>query len=159
MENSVALIGSFKQFYKYVIEAISIFKKMNIQVTSPAGTDIIENGISFVRFTSDNSKLSDELVQTVTLKRIFKATVVYVVAPDGYVGRTTCYEIGRIIQKRKPIYFSERPNDLPVQIPKSHILNPEQLSKLILKNGIYWPFEYNSCKLAHEERQIVNFSI
>ena len=159
MKNSVAIIGSFKQFYDQVLEALSDFKDMGISVTSPIGSAIIKPGIPFVRFTSDDPDISDEMVQTITLKRILKASSVYVVNPEGYVGRTTCYEIGRILQSRKPIYFSEMPCDLPIKIPESHILKPEELAKLILKEQICWPYENNPCDLFYEERKLVdNFS-
>ena len=156
MNNSVAIIGSFKQFYDQVLKALSDFKSMGVSVTSPTGSAIIRPGIPFVRFTSDDSVISDEMVQTNTLKRILKASSVYVVNPEGYVGRTTCYEIGRILQSRKPIYFSEKPSDLPIKIPESHILNPEKLAKLILKGQICWPYENNTCKLFYEERKLVD---
>ena len=51
----------------------------------------------------------------------------FVVAPGGYVGRTTCYEIGRIIQENRPLYFSESPQDLPLYVPKSHVFALDSL--------------------------------
>lgn len=155
MNNSVAIIGSFKQFYPHVIEAINKFREMNIEVTSPLGSSIIEPGIPFVRFTSDNPAQSDEMVQTITLKRIFNASAVYVVCPHGYIGRTTCYEIGRIIQRRMPIYFSKKPKDLPIKIPSSHIVTPEELGKKIVKNKSCWLFEKEGCDLSIEERKLL----
>ena len=56
-------------------------------MTSPIGSAIIKPGTPFVRFTSDDQGVSDEMVQTITLKRILKASSVYVVDPEGYVGR------------------------------------------------------------------------
>jgi len=156
MKNSVAIIGSFKQFYDQVLTALSVFHGMGIPVTSPAGSAIIKPGIPFVRFTSDDPDFSDEMVQTITLKRILKASAIYVVNPDGYVGRTTCYEIGRILQSRKPIYFSETPGDLPIKIPESHILDPKELAKLILKDRICWPYENITCEMFFEERKLVD---
>src|SRR4051794_5310793 len=116
MPTSIAIIGSFRQHYKEVLDAWEVFTRAGIEVTSPKGTSILEGGIPFVRFESDEGRLSDEEVQLIALHRILRASVVYTVAPNGYVGRTTCYEIGRIIQARKPIYFSERPVDLPISI-------------------------------------------
>lgn len=155
MNNSVAIIGSFKQFYTQVLEVIAIFKKMSIEVTSPLGSAIIKPGIPFVRFTSDNPSQSDEMIQTITLKRIFSASATYVVCPDGYVGRTTCYEIGRIIQGFKPIYFQEIPKDIPIKIPSSHIISPEVLSQKIINNEICWPLKNIACTISREEQKLV----
>ncbi len=156
MKKSVAIIGSFKQFYDQVLIALDSFREMGISVTSPAGNAIIKPGIPFVRFTRDDPTFSDEMVQTVTLKRILAASAVYVVNPNGYVGRTTCYEIGRILQSRKPIYFSEMPDDLPIKIPECHVVKAKELAKLILSGSICWPYELTSCELFSEERKLVD---
>jgi hypothetical protein len=118
---SVAVIGSFKQHYGAVRSAIASFRAASWTVTSPAGTDILEEGIDFVRFESDDETLSDACVQSVTLANIFSADLVFVVAPGGYVGRTTCYEIGRLVQARRPVFVSEHPVDLPVAVPERFI--------------------------------------
>lgn len=119
---SVAVIGSFRAHnYSGVVETIQLLRKAGFEVTSPAGAAIV-SGTEFVRFETDPTHLSDPEVQSATLERIFSADVVYVVAPQGHVGRTTCYEIGRIVQRQQPIYFSSRPDDLPIPIPERFIL-------------------------------------
>ena len=120
---TVAIIGSFRQHYPKVKEAWVAFSEVGLTITSPKGTPIRQHGIPFVRFESDPEDWTDGKVQTVALHRIFRAQFIYVVAPEGYVGRTTCYEIGRAIQAQRPIYFSEHPRDLPVYISQEHILD------------------------------------
>lgn len=120
-ERSVAVIGSFRQHYERAVEAVAVFRNAGWTVTSPHGTPVIEPGIDFVRFESDDPGLDDAMVQTLALHRILRADVVYVVVPDGYVGRTTCYEIGRVVQAGRPIFFSEQPADLPISVPASRI--------------------------------------
>ncbi len=151
---TVSIIGSFKQHYSLVLDAIKAFKRNGILVLSPIGSEIIQPVIPFVRFLSDPKEKSDEIVQTITLGRIFLSKAVYVVAPNGYVGRTTCYEIGRAIQIRKPVYFSCHPIDLPIKIPESHILTPEQLSKKILSQKIVWPFSIENDEYYQLENEL-----
>lgn len=103
------------------------FDRAGWTVTSPLGSAIIEEGIPFVRFETDEPTWDDPTVQTVALHRILRAQLTYVVVPGGYIGRTTCYELGRIVQAKQPVYFSDRPADLPIAIPASHILTPAQL--------------------------------
>jgi hypothetical protein len=129
--STAAIIGSFRQYYREVCEVWRLFTDLGLEVKSPKGTPIIEEGVPFVRFTSDAPEWDDPMVQTVALHRILGAQFTYVVAPRGYVGRTTCYEIGRIIQAKRPLYFSEHPGDLPVQVPSNSICAPEQIADLI----------------------------
>jgi hypothetical protein len=124
---SVAIIGSFRQRYEHVLQAWQLFTDAGLAVTSPRGDPVIEPGIPFVRFTSDEAEHSDALVQTIALHRIMRADFAYVVAPAGYVGRTTCYEVGRLLQAPRPVYFSEQPNDLPVAVPPSHLASAAAL--------------------------------
>lgn len=124
---NVALIGSFRQHYDAVLEVYSTFRYAGLSVTTPKGTPINKHGIPFVRFESDPTHWSDAMVQVVALHRILAADFVYVVAPNGYVGRTTCYEIGRIIHARQPLYFSSIPNDLPVLVPDGHVCSAEDI--------------------------------
>lgn len=153
--HTVAIIGSFKQHYDEILRAIKILKSVNIKVTTPLGSEVLRPNIPFVRFSSDNPDFFDEMVQTETLKKIFLAKAVYVIAPKGYVGRTTCYEIGRIIQKRKPIYFSEHPIDLPIKVPKSHIVSIKDFAKKIFDNHLTWPFDASHSDLSLAERKLL----
>jgi len=131
---TIALIGSFRKHYNTVLDVLDMFRKAGIIILTPLGTPIIKPGMPFVRFTSDPSQLEDYIVQTITMERIFRADLTYVVAPGGYVGRTTCYEIGRIIQAARPLYFTDYLQDLPIRIPESHILSPIELIEN-LKSG------------------------
>ena len=136
--SSVALIGSFRKHYAAVEQASSCFVAAGLEVLNPRGKEIVKTDIPFVRFDSDPSTWSDEMIQTVALHRILKADFVYVVAPAGYVGRTTCYEIGRIVQSEHPIYFGERPRDLPLAIPEAHICRVDAIADRIAK-GTFEP--------------------
>jgi hypothetical protein len=113
---SVSIIGSFKQKYKEVLDDWHTFTDAGLIVRSPKGSPVIEPGIDFVRFESDDPELTDAQIQQIALHRILGSDFVYTVTPECYVGRTTCYEIGRIAQANVPIYFSEQPQDLPIEI-------------------------------------------
>lgn len=134
----VALIGSFRQHYDAVLRVYSAFTHAGLTVTTPKGLPISEHGIPFVRFESDPSDWPDEMVQVVALHRILAADFVYVVAPNGYVGRTTCYEIGRIIHSQQPLYFSNPPNDLPILVPDKCICSAEKII-ISIHNNIFRP--------------------
>jgi hypothetical protein len=133
---TAAIIGSFRQFYEQILEAWQTISAGGITITSPLGSRIIKAGVPFVRFESDDKAWDDATIQTLALHRILRADLVYVVAPAGYVGRTTCYEIGRVIQAGKAIYFSEAPHDLPVRVNADRIITPAQLAALAIRQEI-----------------------
>ena len=156
--SSVALIGSFRQHYVDVLDALSVFIEVGLKVTTPKGTEIIKHGIPFVRFESDENGWSDEMVQVAALHRILRASFVFTVVPNGYVGRTTCYEIGRVIQAQQPVYFSDRPNDLPLWIPDSHICSARHIAEGFL-SGTFRPEPLHmhvSCTVGELERELLN---
>lgn len=132
---SVAIIASFRQHYETVLAVRGVFVAHGVEVTSPKGSPIIELGVPFVRFETDPHEASDPAVQSIAVHRILRADAVYVVAPEGYIGRTTCYEIGRVVQAGRPLYFSEAPNDLPICVPASHIVSPETLASMLVRPG------------------------
>ena len=155
---TIALIGSFRKHYDTVLDVLDIFRKADFIITTPLGTPIIKPGMPFVRFISDPSQLEDYMVQTITMERIFRADLIYVVAPGGYVGRTTCYEIGRIIQAAHPLYFTDYPQDFPILIPQSHILSPIELVEN-LKSGtlkLKSLFMDNRDEYSHIERNLID---
>ena len=120
---TIAIIGSFKQHNEEIQDLCRALREAGITVTTPQGEDIVNAGHDFVRYGTDDPSLSDDAVQSLALHRILRADLVYAVLPSGYIGRTTCYEVGRVVQARRPIYFSQRPNDLPIWVPDQFILD------------------------------------
>jgi hypothetical protein len=131
---SVSIIGSFRQFYDDVLRALRSFTDAGWIITSPRGSPIIRPGIPFVRFVTDPTDWDDATVQTATLHRILRADLTYVIAPQGYLGRTTCYELGRIIQADQPVYFSAQPKDLPITVSDEHVASVEDLVRRFSAN-------------------------
>lgn len=123
----VSIIGSFRKYYDEIKEIILLFQKNNIEVLSPKFSEITNSIEDFVIFKSDNLNLTPAEIQTETLNKILKSDVVYVYNPKGYVGRTTCYEIGVIRTTKIPLFFLEQPQDLPIKVYRCNIMNPSKL--------------------------------
>lgn len=109
---TVSIVGSLRQRYKEVLDDWIVFAEAGLVVGPPKATPVIEPGIDFVRFTSDGFSLTDALVQQSALHRILGSDFVYTVAPEGCVGRTASYEIGRILQANVPLYPNHKPLSL-----------------------------------------------
>jgi ADP-ribose pyrophosphatase YjhB (NUDIX family) len=129
---SVSLVGSFRQHYAQVARTAEIFAAAGVAVRSPVISRIVNPGEEFSRFASDPPLSSDFHIQAATFKKIFSSDFVYVVAPDGYVGRTTSYELGRVHERGIPVYFSETPKDLPIVVPAGSVLDPQSLAELVI---------------------------
>lgn len=65
----------------------------------------------------------------ITLEKILNSDAVYVCDPEGYVGKTTCYEIGFCYSRSKPLYFLEKPKNLPMPIAEEQISIPEEVGR------------------------------
>lgn len=134
MHQSIAIIGSFQKYYREIGDLIKFFRKEGLNVTSPYLSTIVESRKQFVVFEADDTTLSNEEIQTDTLRKILNADAVYVYNPptsesgdEGYVGRTTCYEIGILMAKHRPLYYFRPPHDLPVPYCAEQIVSPERL--------------------------------
>lgn len=92
----ISIIGSFRKYYEEIKQIIILLNKNGLEVLSPKLSEITHSIEDFVLFASDDVKLTPSEIQTNTLNKILKSDIVYVYNPEGYVGRTTCYEIGVI---------------------------------------------------------------
>lgn len=131
---TIAIIGSFRAHYSTILETMKVFEDAAVTVTSPRRSRVIDADRDFVRLESDPPNCDDPEIQLKALHKILGAQAVYVVAPGGYVGKTTCYEIGRVHERGIPLFFSEMPNDLPIPVSRNSIVSPnvlaERLSRL-----------------------------
>ena len=127
MTFSVSIIGSFRRHYEEVALTAKKFELLGVTVSSPAISRIINPGACYVRFESDPPQSSDEFIQAMALGNILDSDLVYVVAPAGYVGVTTCYELGRVHERGIPTYFSDIPQDLPIEVSPGSVLGVQDL--------------------------------
>ena len=145
--HSVAIIGSFQKFYQDVKGLIKLFRDNGFFVTSPFDSQITESREAFVIFADDNRELSNDEIQTDTLRKILNADAVYVYNPvwretpsseemPGYVGKTTCYEIGILMAKNRPLYYMNVPFDLPVPVTNEQLISPQEFIKKFKSGAI-----------------------
>lgn len=138
MSYSVSIIGSFRKedHYSVVKKAVYCFKQAGILVLSPKGSKVTRSIDDFVIFESDESALSPAEIQMVTLDKIIHSDAVYVCNVNGYVGRTTCYEIGFCLSRGVPLYFLSSPVDLPIPISQDFILSIDEFCQTVLNGHI-----------------------
>ena len=126
------ILGSFRKHYKNILAIINIFEENSIEVLSPKKSSVIDENVDFVILNSDNPSLSEIEIQYEVFRNVSKSDFVYVCNPDGYVGKTVCYELGVLTGLGiKNIYFKEYPNDLPIYVPNNSVWSIEMLIKYI----------------------------
>lgn len=124
----VCIIGSFRKFYDEIVAVIHEFEQAGIEVSSPKASCVINPGADFVILASDNKELTPEQIQIKVFENERESDFVYVWNPGGYLGQTTCYEIGRIQADNKPIYFKEKPNGIIITgVKDEHIMSVKDL--------------------------------
>ena len=151
----ISIIGSFRKYYKEITELILMFNKNNIKVLSPKLSKITHSIEDFVIFATDDQSLTPAQIQTDTLNKILKSDIVYVYNPNGYIGRTTCFEIGVLRTTTIPLYFLEKPKDLPINIDENSIISPSKLIYSILnkmQNVELFRVMPEKCKIKNEMR-------
>jgi len=70
------------------------------------------------------------------LEKIDQANVVYVVNPDGYIGKSVSIDIGYAYAKNKPIYVLHPIGDLPVMSLVKGVLSFKELINLLKHDEI-----------------------
>ena len=131
MINTVSIIGSFRKYYNNVLSLIDLFEKNGLHITSPSKSEITHSIDEFVIFSTDKNYLKPVDIQMITLQKILSAGAIYVCNPDGYIGKTTAYEIGVCMKENKKIFFMERPNDLPIPVSEKQIVEPNVFIEII----------------------------
>jgi len=151
MKKCVAIIGSFQKYYNDVVSLIDFLTDQGLFVISPKRSAVVNKIDDFVILRTDNKEFTPVEIQMITTEKILNADVIYVYNPDGYVGKTTCYELGFFLSRFFPIYFYTTPIDLPMPVSKKQILPPEAFAELV-KNERYAPISnYNFKSSAAED--------
>lgn len=133
-----SIIGSFRRHYELATSAGREFTKTGVELLSPRDSTILDPSEFFVRLETDAPEHSAPQIQLIALHRILRSDFVFVICPGGYVGRTTAYEIGFVIARKVPLFFSEKPHDLPIPLADSSIISVAELCDR-LRRGLGLP--------------------
>lgn len=132
---TIGLIGSFRKNFSEIVALKQYFANNNLRVNNPIGNNLTKQDCLFVRCNEDSENEDDAMIQTRAIARLFKCDLVYVFVKDCFIGKTTCYEVGRLLQRGIPLYFSEKPDDFPLYIPSKRIISKEEVLYLAI-NGL-----------------------
>lgn len=123
---TAVILGSYRKHFDQISLARDRLIQSGIEVVLPVG-EVVDDSAEFVSLSSDEAGLTPGNIEAAAVDKALEASFVYFVCPDGYIGRTASYELGRLTQAGKQPYFSHMPSDLPVAIPKQAILSVDAL--------------------------------
>jgi hypothetical protein len=132
----VTIIGSFRKFYSEICSLIDEFESNGITVLSPKKSYIVNELNGYVILNSDNKLKKPYQIQQRVFECAEKSDFIYVWNPNGYIGVSTAYEIGHIVEMGKTLYYKEIVDDLPIFIPDKNIKSPEQIIALYAENKV-----------------------
>lgn len=127
------LHGSFRKHFELIKEAHKIFTEAGIEVLAPRPADIAssEAGFVFLEGEERGDPRMIELLYLQHLKRLGENGFSYFVNPEGYVGKTTSYELGIAQITNVQCFFSNLPDDHPAYIHRNAVWSPENLVSFI----------------------------
>ncbi len=130
------LHGSFRKHFKEIKRVYEIFTAAGIEVIAPEFSDIasVNNGFAYLK--SDNQHDDPRLVELLylrNLKKLGQGGFSYFVDPDGYIGRSTSYELGIAQLSNVRCFFIQKPVDHPVYAHQNSVWSPESLVAYITK--------------------------
>lgn len=120
------ILGSYRKHFAAIRHALGVFEAAGWKVPIPNGQPL-DPGVEFVRLSGDDPGAEPADLELWVIQQALAADVVYFVIPEGYIGRTTSYELGYLLGAGKQLYVSDMPDDLPVAIQQDQIMTPEQL--------------------------------
>jgi hypothetical protein len=115
-------ISSSLKFKDAIRDAASELEKLGIKASFPnldSGVKKEDVDLEFMR------KLEREHFEAID-----GSEALYVICPGGYVGTLVSVEIGYAVAQRKPVIFSEKPEDLGLQALASFYVPLDELNKL-----------------------------
>jgi len=115
-------ISSSLKFTEQIKSTIEVLSKVNVVTLFPH----LDNPVKKEDVTLELMKV----LEAEHFKAIDESEGVYVICPGGYVGKLVSAEIGYATAQKKPIIFSEIPEDLGLQALATSYISLEEVEKL-----------------------------
>ena len=127
------LHGSFQKHFNEIKRIHRIFSNAGIEVIAPQVSEITDTKNGFAILESDESRdpRMIEILYLHHLKRLSENGFSFFINPNGYIGKSTSYELGIAQVSNVPCFFLERPIDHPAYLHGNSVWKPELLAEWI----------------------------
>ncbi len=114
-----------------------LFTQAGIEVLAPAFSEIksFEKGFAVLKSDKETDYRMIELLYLHHLKHLSENGFSYFVNPEGYIGKSTSYELGIAQATNVRCFFSEKISDHPAYIHNNFVMSPEALVGYINNNN------------------------
>lgn len=113
-ERLATVSGSFRRAMNQVQDAVYELTDLGVKVLSPADPRVVDAFGEFLFVASDQLR-TIRLVQNRHLASIAASDLLWLVAPDGYVGVSAAMEIGYAVAAGTPVFGATPPSDLTLR--------------------------------------------
>ena len=113
-QTTAAVCGSFRRGLTQVQDAVRELTDLGVKVLSPSDPTVVDAFGDFLYVASDRLR-NIRVVQNRHFLAVETADLVWLAAPDGYVGLSAAMEIGAAFTAGKTVYTDAAPNDLSVR--------------------------------------------
>jgi ADP-ribose pyrophosphatase YjhB (NUDIX family) len=129
--------GSFQKHFDEITRVHRIFAEAGIEVLAPELSDIIaiENGFATLESDVTKDPRMTELLYLHNLKRLGANGFSYFIDPEGYIGKSTSYELGIAQISNVRCFFMAPPADHPAYLHSNSIWQPKLLAEYITEHG------------------------
>lgn len=122
--------GSFRQAMSRVQDAVYRLTDAGVHVLSPADPRVVEQFGDFIFVASDRAR-TVKVVQSRHLAAIEASDLLWLVAPDGYVGQSGAMEVGFAVSVGTPVFCSAVPVDLTLRQYVTPLKAPEDAIHMV----------------------------
>lgn len=147
------LHGSFSKHFDYLQKIHKLLNDAGIEVLAPQSGEVVANEQGFGLFENEIGKdpRSVELLYLHNLKKLGEDGFSYFINPDGYIGRSTSYELGIAHLTNTRTFFTNKLHDHPAYVHKNSIWKPEKLVDFILNSqSLPSPMVYQNARKIHQ---------
>lgn len=129
--------GSFGKHFDEIKNVYEIFTDAGIEVLAPKQGELLSanNGFNLFEDEQDQDPRLVELIYLHNLKRLGAEGFSYFVSPDGYIGKSTSYELGIAQLTNTQCFFSNKLSDHPAYLHKNAIWSAKLLADYIVNEG------------------------
>jgi len=148
---SATISGSFNKYLDQIQQKILEFEREGIEVLSPKLSTPSSRKGGFLILKSDEG--TPQEIEWKHLDAISQSDFLYVVNPEGYIGKSVALEIGYALSKNVPIYSLEKPKDHVLSL----FIKPEKSLKAIRRSVTTMPREIFLTKKVHTLTEFQNY--
>ncbi len=146
-KKQVVISGSFRKAFREIMKVADEFEKVGFDILSPKKSKVVNPGEEFAILESDDTD-DPKTLEERHLEAIVKADVLYIVAPNGYLGDLAKMELGFAYALRKHIYCSEIVDDATLKLYCGEKAAPSEIAKQLAAYEITTDHLHPRCSLA-----------